>query len=153
MIAVVRVKGYVRTAHDMRETMALLGLDRINHMALITDTPTGHGMLKKVEFLITWGTIDDATLAAVLERRATRAGNRRLDAEFLKQHKAKDFAELAQRLNAGTTTLQALGIRHVFRLHPPRKGFERKGVKKSFSVGGVTGHRGEKINDLVMRMC
>lgn len=39
-----------------------------------------------------------------------------------------------------------------FRLHPPRKGFERKGTKKTFSVGGALGYRGNKINDLIKRM-
>lgn len=39
-----------------------------------------------------------------------------------------------------------------FRLQPPRKGFERKGTKKSFSIGGALGYRGEKINELIKRM-
>ncbi len=39
-----------------------------------------------------------------------------------------------------------------FRLQPPRKGFERKGIKKAFSVGGALGYRGDKINDLIKRM-
>lgn len=39
-----------------------------------------------------------------------------------------------------------------FRLHPPRKGFERKGIKKPFTVGGALGYRGEKINELIKRM-
>lgn len=39
-----------------------------------------------------------------------------------------------------------------FRLHPPKKGLERKGIKKTFKVGGALGPRGEKINDLIKRM-
>ncbi|MBW3022557.1 uL30 family ribosomal protein [Candidatus Woesearchaeota archaeon] len=39
-----------------------------------------------------------------------------------------------------------------FRLHPPRKGFGRKGVKKSFKEGGALGYRGDKINELIKRM-
>jgi len=39
-----------------------------------------------------------------------------------------------------------------FRLQPPRKGFERKGIKKPFSVGGALGYRGEKISELIKRM-
>ena len=39
-----------------------------------------------------------------------------------------------------------------FRLNNPRGGFERKGVKQSFSFGGVLGYRGVKINDLIKRM-
>lgn len=37
-------------------------------------------------------------------------------------------------------------------LHPPRGGFERKGIKIPFKVGGALGYRGEKINNLIKRM-
>ena len=39
-----------------------------------------------------------------------------------------------------------------YRLNSPRKGFERKGIKRPFSVGGALGYRAEKINDLIARM-
>jgi len=40
----------------------------------------------------------------------------------------------------------------VIRLHPPRGGFERKGIKAPFTTGGVLGYRGEKIADLIKKM-
>lgn len=40
----------------------------------------------------------------------------------------------------------------VICLHPPRKGYGRKGIKVPFKVGGGLGYRGEKINDLIKRM-
>ncbi len=39
-----------------------------------------------------------------------------------------------------------------FRLKPPVKGFERKGVKHPFSKNGAHGYRAEKINELISRM-
>ena len=42
------------------------------------------------------------------------------------------------------------GLKPVFRLHPPRKGYE--GIKRSFKEGGALGYRGEKINHLIRRM-
>ena len=48
------------------------------------------------------------------------------------------------------TTTKKIGT--LRRLHPPRGGFERKGIKLPFTKGGVYGNRGEKINDLVERM-
>jgi len=39
-----------------------------------------------------------------------------------------------------------------FALHPPRGGFERKGTKIPFKIGGAYGDRKEKINDLIKRM-
>ncbi|MBI1969700.1 uL30 family ribosomal protein [Candidatus Woesearchaeota archaeon] len=40
----------------------------------------------------------------------------------------------------------------VFHLHPPRGGFERRGIKRSFTEGGALGYRGAKINELLQRM-
>lgn len=37
-------------------------------------------------------------------------------------------------------------------LNPPRKGYGKKGIKKSFTIGGALGNRKEKINDLIKRM-
>ncbi len=43
-------------------------------------------------------------------------------------------------------------LKNHFHLHPPKGGFERKGVKHSFTQGGVVGNRGVKINDLIKKM-
>jgi len=43
------------------------------------------------------------------------------------------------------------GVKPVFRLHPPRKGFKGS-IKKSYRAGGEAGYRGEAINDLIRRM-
>lgn len=40
----------------------------------------------------------------------------------------------------------------VFFLAPPRGGFERKGIKKSYVVGGALGNRGEAMNALLEKM-
>ena len=39
-----------------------------------------------------------------------------------------------------------------FRLSPPRGGFERKGIKKTFPEGGALGDRGVHMDTLVKRM-
>jgi len=39
-----------------------------------------------------------------------------------------------------------------FALCPPRKGYGRKGIKMPFSHSGALGDRGDKINDLLLRM-
>lgn len=43
-------------------------------------------------------------------------------------------------------------LKPFFKLAPPVGGFERKGIKKPFSVGGVLGNRKEKINILLKKM-
>lgn len=47
---------------------------------------------------------------------------------------------------------EATDGKEYYRLHPPRGGFERKGIKKTFPEGGVLGNRGRKINDLIAKM-
>lgn len=43
-------------------------------------------------------------------------------------------------------------MKKFFRMDPPRGGFERKGTKKAFQVGGALGYRGDKINLLLKKM-
>ena len=40
----------------------------------------------------------------------------------------------------------------LYRLNPPKSGFERKGIKVPYGKGGVLGYRGAKINDLIKKM-
>ena len=41
---------------------------------------------------------------------------------------------------------------NVYHLQSPKGGFERKGIKKPFNLGGALGNRKEKINDLIKNM-
>ena len=43
-------------------------------------------------------------------------------------------------------------IKKIFRLNSPKRGYGRKGTKVSFKNSGALGYRGDKINDLIMRM-
>jgi large subunit ribosomal protein L30 len=43
-------------------------------------------------------------------------------------------------------------LKKFFRMNPPIGGFERKGTKKAFTVGGALGFRGDKINILLKKM-
>ena len=47
-------------------------------------------------------------------------------------------------------TLDDAGIKPVFRLHPPRKGYEH--TRTSFKEGGSLGYRGENIAELIEKM-
>ncbi|USN45970.1 MAG: uL30 family ribosomal protein [Candidatus Woesearchaeota archaeon] len=65
-------------------------------------------------------------------------------------HKVKDYTTYG--VVSDPTILAAFKDKKVLHLHPPRGGFERKGTKKPFTVGGVLGDRKEKIADLFKRM-
>jgi len=43
-------------------------------------------------------------------------------------------------------------VENYFHLHPPRGGFERKGIKTPFTLKGALGYRKEKINALIKKM-
>ncbi len=70
--------------------------------------------------------------------------------------KVKDFVTFGEVNDEVLKLLESkrkeTGKPHVFHLNPPRGGFERKGIKKPFSIGGALGYRGDKINDLIKRM-
>ena len=43
-------------------------------------------------------------------------------------------------------------VQNYFHLSPPRGGFERRGIKYSYTQKGALGYRGEKMNDLIKKM-
>ena len=151
-MAVVRVRGEVGVRKPITDTMKILRLYHKNYCALVWASESALGMVKKVQDYVTFGEIDEAMLIDLLKERGRIAGNKRLTAEFLKARKLT-YESLAKELISGKKTLKDIeGIKLFFRLSPPLKGFERKGIKQPFSVGGALGYRKEKINALVRRM-
>jgi large subunit ribosomal protein L30 len=43
-------------------------------------------------------------------------------------------------------------VMNYFHLHPPRGGFERRGIKAPYTLKGALGYRKEKINLLIKKM-
>ena len=67
--------------------------------------------------------------------------------------KIKDFAAWGEISNETAEILKTRDEgKKFYRLNSPKKGFGRKGIKKSFAVGGALGYRGDKMNDLIQRM-
>ena len=79
----------------------------------------------------------------MMEKRGRMTGNKKITAEILKN---------LDKIQNGEVKIKDIeGLKPVFRLHPPKKGFERKGIKKTFKQGGVLGPR-ESLDDLLKRM-
>lgn len=150
MIAAIRVRGSVNVREKTEKTMDLLNLSKPNYLTLIKENSEQHKMLKKAENYITWGEISTENLARILEKKAFKKG--KIGKETLEKHKVKSFKELAEKIEKKELTLQTLGIKPFFRMHPPKKGYGREGIKKSFSIGGALGYRGKEINNLIKRM-
>ncbi|MEM2105616.1 MAG: 50S ribosomal protein L30 [Candidatus Bathyarchaeia archaeon] len=151
MIAV-RVRGTISAPLEVRETLKMLRLTRNNYAVLIDNRPSFLGMLKTAQNFITWGEASKETIEALIEKRGKLVGGKKITDEYLQKLGYRSLGELAEAiLNCKVEYWKLPKIQPVFRLHPPTKGFKGK-IKKSYSVGGELGYRGEKINALIKRM-
>ncbi len=109
-------------------------------------------MLQKVKDYVTWGEVTPEVVARLLEARGRLPGDRPLTEAYVKEVLGYASVDaLAKEIVQGEVTPRDLkDVKPVFRLHPPRKGYE--GIKRPFADGGALGYRGEAINDLLLRM-
>ncbi len=150
--AVIRVRGTVNVRHDIKKTLQMLRLHRVNHCVIVEENETFKGMLQKAKDYITWGELDKDTLVELIKKRGRLIGDRPVDDEYIKSSTPyKSVEEFAEAIIDGKIRYRDLpDIKPVFRLSPPRKGYE--GIKRAYSVGGALGYRGKDINDLIKRM-
>ena len=149
--AVVRVRGQVNIKPKIKRTMKIMRLNRVNHCVIIPENEVYKGMLNIVKDYVTWGEIDSETTQIMLESSGKKSGNSDFTKADLKDSSFKTIKALAKGLSEGKAIVRDIPeLKPVFRLHPPRKGYE--GIKRSFKEGGALGYRGEKINQLIRRM-
>ena len=150
--AVIRVRGQPDVNYDIENTMRLLGLTKVNHCVVVPENDVTKGMLQKAKDYITWGEVDEKTLADMIRVRGRLAGDEMVTDDYLAENSdfktADDLAKAI--INDGSRMTDVEGAKIVFRLHPPLKGYE--GNKRSWKNGGALGYRGEAINDLISRM-
>ena len=152
-IAIVRIRGSMGVKKEIKDTMSMLRLYNKNHCIIINNSPNMIGMLKKTKDYITWGEINEETFKELLSKRGKLVGKKSLTETYLKEKTKLSTDEFIKEFFNFKKTLKDIpGLKPFFRLKPPTKGFERKGIKVPFSMGGVLGYRKEKINDLIMRM-
>ena len=151
MYVVIRVRGTTGVIRKIADNLDMLRLNRINHAVLVEETPSYKGMLQKGKDYITWGEVDAETVAEMIAKRGRIVGGEKVTDEYLKENTDYDSIEaLAEAVINSEVKLADLNIKPVFRLHPPRKGYE--GIRFSYNEGGSLGYRGEEIKDLVKRM-
>jgi large subunit ribosomal protein L30 len=151
MIAAIRVRGRTGIRKDVEDTLTMLKLTRINHAVLIEENPSYQGMLQKAKDYITWGEVDDETVASLISKRGKLTGDVRVTEDYIKEN--TDFSsveDLSKAVVESGAKLEDSGVKQVFRLHPPRKGYEN--IKKTFAESGTLGYRGDKIGDLIRKM-
>jgi large subunit ribosomal protein L30 len=152
VFAVVRVRGIVNVKPDIKRTLELLRLTRVNHCVLLEENKVYKGMLQVVKDYTTWGEINKETLSKLINSRGMLVGDRKITEEYLKSATPYDtFDKLSQAVIDNKFRYKDIPeVKPLFRLNPPRKGYG--GVKRSFTNGGALGYRGEKMNELIERM-
>ena len=140
MLAVIRIRGTVKAKQDAVDTLKLLRLNKKMHCVVLSENPSYKGMLQKAKDYITWGTVSDEILASLVTKRGRKDGNIRLN--------DKEAKAVIDALKAKGKVPE--GVKPVFRLNPPSKGFDN-GIKHHFPDGEL-GYRGDKINELLLRM-
>lgn len=148
-IAVVRVRGKVGVRKEVEDTLEKLKLTRVNHCVIVDDSAESMGMVRKCSSYITWGEVEPQTVALLIKRRG-RVGRKRVDERVMKECGFESFDKFGEMFCSFQCELDAIrGMKHVFRLHPPRGGHRH--VKKPYPEGAL-GDRGKEINALLRRM-
>jgi large subunit ribosomal protein L30 len=153
VILAIRVRGSVRVRPQIEDTLNKLLLGRLHQARLIKTNPSMEGMITKVKDYITWGEPSEEVIEQLLKKRGRLTGNARLTDSYVKKNSSHgSMKTLAKAIAAGKASVSDVeGLKPVFRLTPPTKGFRGK-KRYPVSMGGITGNRGEGINELALRM-
>ncbi len=137
-IVAVQVRGLVGVRKTVKDTLKLLGLTRVNQCVVLKNDPSIQGMLIKVKDYVTFGPVTKELITKLVAARGIEQHGRTGDSKGKYTYSCFEFS--------------GKKYKRCFRLNPPRKGYGRAGIKRSFNMGGALGDRGEKISDLVERM-
>lgn len=152
-VAVVRIRGHMRLNHEIAETMERLNLTRANHCVVLPQTDEVQGMLQKVKDYCTFGPVSAAEIENLIRTRGRLVGDKPVTDEFLRSAtKVGGIKEVAAAMAAGKLKWsQVEGVKPLFRLNPPKKGF-KGGTKRSYAAHGSLGDRGKAMPELIARM-
>jgi len=140
MYAVIRLRGSINLRKDIKDTLAMLRLNRKMHCVLIKENDVMKGMLQKVRNWITWGEVDDDILKLLIAKRARKIADKKLTEQ--------EAEEVFKKIKENQKVPE--GVKPVFRLTPPSKGF-KESIKQHYPAGEL-GYRGKEINELLKRM-
>lgn len=102
MYAIVKLRGSVGIKPEIKYTLQLLRLHRINHCAIVDENDYYRGMLKRVKDYVAWGEISEDMLELLLKRRGRLEGGKRLTEEYLRDNTPfESFKALAHALCTG----------------------------------------------------
>ncbi len=140
MYAAILIRSTIGMNPEIKETLKRLNLERKNSLVLLEENKVVEGMLKKAESYITYGKVSEDFARMLVEEKGEEVKevqDRKPKQKVKKHYKFKE--------------LFGKKIKPAIRLHPPRGGFERRGIKKSYSEKGVLGFR-DNIEELIKKM-
>ncbi len=150
--AAIRVRGIINIKPDIRKTLQLLNLTRVNHCVLLEEKPSIKGMLHVSKDYITWGEVEKDVLEKLMITRGKLEGDKEFTEKHLKSSTSyNSLDKLSQAIIDNKIKYKDIpNIKPIFRLNPPKNGYE--GIKKSYVNKGALGYRGKDINKLIERM-
>jgi large subunit ribosomal protein L30 len=153
VILAIRVRGQVRVRPQIEDTLDKLLLGRLHHARLLPATQSIVGMIEKAKDYITWGVPTEEVIEKLLLKRGRITSNARLTDAYVKKNSSHaSIKALAKAITTGKGLVSDVeGLKPVFRLTPPTKGYKGK-RNLPVGMGGITGDRGEGISELVVRM-
>lgn len=146
-----RVRGTRGISRSINDTLANIRLGRKHSCVLLELSDSAKGMLQKANNYIAWGNADEKSVELLLSKRGME-GNKPLSPEFYKKIKVADAKELAAAIVSQKISLKTLfeaGLRPLFRLSPPRKGY---GGMKLQQPRGPLGFHKQGLTQLIERM-
>ncbi|MCO8266770.1 50S ribosomal protein L30 [Haloferax prahovense] len=153
MQAIVQLRGEVNIAQDVRDTLTMLNIHRVNHATFVPETDAYRGMISKVNDFVAHGEPSVDVVETLISTRAEpEQGDGDITDEWVSENTDyDDVAALAQAIVDEETTLREQGVSPVLRLHPPRGG--HRGQKHVTKEGGQLGkHSTEQIDELLEDM-
>ncbi len=145
-LAVIKIRTDIGKNKAIKDGLRVLGLKKLYSCVILDNSPQNKGILNIIDSVVTYGEIDAKTLSKLLLKRGRISNKKKIEA------KEQDINSFSESFLKGEKKIADLGIKNLFNLHPPIKGFERKGKKAPFSLKGSFGYRGDKINELLNRM-
>ncbi len=152
VFAAVRVRGIVNVKPDIKRTLQLFRLTRVNHCVLLEENASTKGMLQIAKDYITWGEIDKTILSELIGSRGKLEGDKELTEDYIKSATSyNNLEKLSQAIIDNKFKYKDIpNVKPIFRLSPPKNGYE--GIKRSFVNKGALGYRRKEINKLLERM-
>jgi large subunit ribosomal protein L30 len=138
-IAIVRIRGGIDVKYTIKHALTLLRLYRANFCVVVPRTSTYLGLLNKIKDYVTYGEINEETFNLLVEKRG-------------EEYKGRETDRRGKITYSKFIIVNNKKYKPFFRLNPPKGGFERKGIKTPFNIGGALGNRKQMINDLIKRM-